>query len=310
VIAVAARVATIDLGTNTVRLLVADVEPDGCWRGVADDQRITRLGEGQATGGPLGAAPMQRAAATVAEFAARARALGADPVRIVGTSAVREAPNRAELLRLIREATGLPVEVVSGPEEGRLALLGVRTGLPGLAEPFVLLDIGGGSTELVLARPGAPPLAVSLRLGGVALAERHLDAGAVDAARFAALRAAVDGALTAVPAEMAAGAASLVGTAGTITTLAALDLGLPAYDAAAVHGHRLTRAAVDALRARLCALTVDERAALPCLPRGRADVIIPGIAIALAVMDRLLAPAMLVSDHGLREGLLCELARA
>jgi len=162
----------------------------------------------------------------------------------------------------------------------------------------------------VLARPGAPPLAVSLRLGGVALAERHLDAGAVAAARFAALRAAVDGALTAVPAEMAAGAASLVGTAGTITTLAALDLGLSAYEPAAVHGHRLTRAAVDALRARLCALTVDERAALPCLPRGRADVIIPGIAIALAVMDRLLAPAMLVSDHGLREGLLCELARA
>jgi exopolyphosphatase/guanosine-5'-triphosphate,3'-diphosphate pyrophosphatase len=299
--------AAIDLGTNTVRLLVADVEP-GRWQGVAEDQRITRLGEGQVTGGALGVLPMHRTVAVVGEFAARARALGADPVRIVGTSAVREAPNRPELLRLVWEATGLPVEVVSGPEEGRLALLGVRAGLPGLAEPFVLLDAGGGSTELVLARRDRAPLASSLRLGGVALAERHLDAGAVDPARFARLReTAARGLATQVPAEVAGAGASLVGTAGTITTLAALDLGLAAYDAVAVHGHRLTRSAVERLERRLCALTLAERAALPCLPRGRADVIIPGLAIVLAVMDYLGADALVVSDHGLREGLLCEM---
>lgn len=303
------RVATIDLGTNTVRLLVAEVGP-GSWQGVAEEQRITRLGESQGRDGRLAELPMIRTVQAVGEMVVRARALGAVRVRIVGTSAVREATNRLELLHRVREATGLAVEVVSGDEEARLTLLGVRGGLPGLAEPFLLLDVGGGSTELVLARPGREPLALSLRLGVVGLAERHVGPGPMDAAELAGLGAEVAAALDqAPPGAFPREGTPLIGTAGTITTLAALDLGLAAYDPAAVHGHRLRRAAVERLQARLTGLSLAERAGIPCLPPGRADVIIPGIAILLAVMDRIAAEGCLVSDHGLREGILYELLR-
>jgi exopolyphosphatase/guanosine-5'-triphosphate,3'-diphosphate pyrophosphatase len=201
------------------------------------------------------------------------------------------------------------VEVVSGEEEARLTLKGVTSGLPGLGASFVLFDIGGGSTEFVLARDGAPAAAVSLRLGVVTLQEEWGEPGPVRWDRFARLREHVERRLAAEVPDAIAGAAAteLVGTAGTVTTLAALDLGLPAYDAAAVHGHRLDRAAVERQLARLGALDVAARGRVPCLEPGRADVIIPGIAICLAAMARLRREAVVVSDRGLREGILCEL---
>ena len=300
--------ATVDLGTNTVRLLV--VEPAGAtWRTLAQTQRVTRLGEGQGATGRLAPEPMRRTAAAVAEFSRAARALGADRVRIVATSAVREAVNREEFVAHLERESGERVEVVSGEEEARLTLKGVASGLPLLGGAFVLFDIGGGSTEFVLARDGAPAAAVSLRLGVVTLQEEWGEPGPVRWDRFARLREHVERRLAVeVPATIAgAAAAELVGTAGTVTTLAALDLGLRAYDPAAVHGHRLDRAAVERQLARLGALDVEARALLPCLEPGRADVIIPGIAICLAAMARLGRDSVVVSDRGLREGILCEL---
>lgn len=300
--------ATVDLGTNTVRLLV--VEPAGAtWRTLEQIQRVTRLGEGQGATGRLAPEPMRRTAAAVAEFSRAARALGADRVRIVATSAVREAVNREEFVARLERESGERVEVVSGEEEARLTLKGVASGLPGLGGSFVLFDIGGGSTEFVLARDGAPAAAVSLRLGVVTLQEEWGEPGPVRWDRFARLREHVERRLAVeVPAAIAgAAAADLVGTAGTVTTLAALDLGLRAYDPAAVHGHRLDRAAVERQLARLGALDVEARALLPCLEPGRADVIIPGIAICLAAMARLGRDTVVVSDRGLREGILCEL---
>ena len=302
--------ATVDLGTNTVRLLV--VEPAGAtWRTLEQTQRVTRLGEGQGATGRLAPEPMRRTAAAVAEFSRAARALGADRVRIVATSAVREAVNREEFVARLERESGERVEVVSGEEEARLTLKGVASGLPGLGGSFVLFDIGGGSTEFVLARDGAPAAAVSLRLGVVTLQEEWGEPGPVRWDRFARLREHVERRLAVeVPAAIAgAAAAQLVGTAGTVTTLAALDLGLRAYDPAAVHGHRLDRAAVERQLARLGALDVEARALLPCLEPGRADVIIPGIAICLAAMARLGRDTVVVSDRGLREGILCELLR-
>jgi exopolyphosphatase/guanosine-5'-triphosphate,3'-diphosphate pyrophosphatase len=201
------------------------------------------------------------------------------------------------------------VEVVSGQEEARLTLKGVASGLPDLGDSFVLFDIGGGSTEFVLARGGGVAAAVSLRLGVVPLVEEWGDPGPVRWDRFARMREAVDRRLVAeVPdAIVRAGGGPLVGTAGTVTTLAALDLGLPAYDAARVHGHRLARTAVERELARLGALAVADRGRLPCLEPGRADVIIPGIAICLATMARFGREDVVVSDRGLREGILCEL---
>ncbi|HEX5528892.1 MAG TPA: Ppx/GppA phosphatase family protein [Methylomirabilota bacterium] len=302
--------ATVDLGTNTVRLLV--VEPAGAtWRTLEQTQRVTRLGEGQGATGRLAPEPMRRTAAAVAEFSRAARALGADRVRIVATSAVREAVNREEFVARLERESGERVEVVSGEEEARLTHTGVASGLPGLGGAFVLFDIGGGSTEFVLARDGAPAAAVSLRLGVVTLQEEWGEPGPVRWDRFARLREHVERRLAVeVPAAIAgAAAAQLVGTAGTVTTLAALDLGLRAYDPAAVHGHRLDRAAVERQLARLGALDVEARALLPCLEPGRADVIIPGIAICLAAMARLGRDTVVVSDRGLREGILCELLR-
>ena len=300
--------ATVDLGTNTVRLLVA--APDGsAWRTLHQTQRVTRLGEGQGDTGRLRPEPMRRTAATVAEFARAARALGAARVRIVATSAVREAANREEFVARLEREAGERVEVVSGEEEARLTLKGVTSGLPGLDRSFVLFDIGGGSTEFILARGGLPAAAVSLRLGVVALQEEWGEPGPVRGEHFARLLRHVEQRLAAeVPEAIAAApAALLVGTAGTVTTLAALELGLAAYDPAAVHGHRLDRAAVERQLARLGVLDVRARGLLPCLEPGRADVIIPGIAICLAAMARCGRESLVVSDRGLREGILAEL---
>ena len=305
------RLATVDLGTNTVRLLVVEAEGRE-WRPLHQSQRVTRLGEGQAGAGHLLEAPMRRTVDTVSEFIAAARGLGASEIRVVATSAVREAPNRAELLALLRAATGLDASVVSGEEEARLTLQGVAAGLPQLGGSFVLFDIGGGSTELVLGEGARLGAVVSVQLGVVRLAERYGDAGPVDWARFALMRGEIDGRLAReIPARIIeARPPALVGTAGTVTTLAALDLGLPAYDASRVQGHTLARGAVERLLNRLGALAVAERARLPCLEPGRADVIVPGIAICLAVMDRLGYDSLVVSDRGLREGILCEILSA
>lgn len=302
------RLATVDLGTNTVRLLVVESNA-GAWRVLYQTQRVTRLGEGQAAAGRLLPEPMRRTADAVAEFSRAARAWGAETVRIVATSAVREAGNRDEFVARVEGEAGARVDVVSGEDEARLTLKGVTSGLPGLGPSFVLFDIGGGSTEFVLARAGTPEAAVSLRLGVVTLQEEWGERGPVRWERFARMREHVERRLAEeVPAViLAADAGELVGTAGTVTTLAALDLDLPAYDAARVHGHRLSRASVERLLRRLGALGVDERARLPCLEPGRADVIIPGIAICLAAMTCLRRDALVVSDRGLREGILCEL---
>jgi exopolyphosphatase/guanosine-5'-triphosphate,3'-diphosphate pyrophosphatase len=308
------RLATIDLGSNTVRLLVADLEPGGRgWRVVVADQRVTRLGEGLARSGSLGPEPAARTIAAVEAYVAQARAVGADQVAIVATSAVREAINRHAFVTAVERATGERVRVISGEEEAALTLTGVLSGLDRegpAAGATLVFDIGGGSTEYVLARDRAPVASVSLRLGVVDLAERYPFPGPVDWPRYHALQAEVGGRLASeVPAAIrTARVDRLVGTAGTATTLAALDLGLTAYDRGRVQGHRIERAAVEALLVRLSALTLEARGALPCLEPGRADLIVVGTAIVLATLDLLEAPAMVVSDWGLREGILVRLA--
>jgi exopolyphosphatase / guanosine-5'-triphosphate,3'-diphosphate pyrophosphatase len=302
------RLAAIDLGTNTVRLLV--VEASGAaWRALHEEQRLTRLGEGQAGTGILQPAAMRRTAEVVAAFCRWAEDLGVHDVRIVATSAVRAAANGGEFLAQVHSSSGRQVRVISGEEEARLILLGVTQGLPDLNGHFLLFDIGGGSTEFVLSRAGRAPKAVSVKLGVVELAERFMDQGPVDDTRYDAMAAEVGARLAAGLTEpiLRHGAPALVGSAGTVTTLAALDLGPESYDPAGVHGHRLTRVVVAGLVARLAALSLAERAALPCLEPGRADLIIPGAAICLAALDRLGFDALVVSDRGLREGILYEI---
>ena len=306
------RIATIDLGTNTVRLLVSDLDSERAWRSVHADQRVTRLGEGLAGTGVLGDAPMRRTAAAVADYARRGRQLGARRIRIVATSAVREAANRPAFVEMVERASGERVHVISGDEEARLTVRGVLRALGPLSGELLTFDIGGGSTEYTLARGTTVIATVSLRLGVVPLAERFPFPGTVEPDRYHALADEVSKQLDAeLPSSLArARPDHLVGTAGTVTTLAALDLGLERYDADRVQRHRLERAAVARLRDRLAALTVAERAALPCLEPGRADLIIPGVAIVEATLDRFGMDSLTVSDWGLREGLVDEMIEA
>jgi len=306
------RVSTIDVGSNTVRLLVADVVGPASWTVVDQRQTVTRLGEGLAAAGALGEAPMARTLAVVGDYVTRAERLAATRVRVVATSAVREAANGGAFVAAVERATGQRIEVVSGEEEARLVLRGVQSGLPGLAGPLITFDIGGGSTEYILAEPARILAAVSLRLGVVPLAERFPFADGVDWDRYAALLAEVRGRLEGeLPAAIrGARVAHLVGTAGTVTTLAALDLDLLEYDPQRVHGHRLSRATVERLLRRLGRLPVAARAALPCLEPGRADLIIPGIAIVTATLDAFGLDTLVVSDWGLREGMVAEALEA
>jgi exopolyphosphatase/guanosine-5'-triphosphate,3'-diphosphate pyrophosphatase len=302
------RLASIDLGSNTIHLLVADVAADGGWRIVEHDQQVTRLGEGLARAGRLGEPPMARSADVVAGYVRRAEQAGARAIAIVATSAVREAANGGDFAAALGRRTGHPVRVVSGEEEARLTLRGILHGLRQPPATLRTFDIGGGSTEYVLARDAAVVAAVSLRLGVVPFAERYPFPGPVDVADYRRLEDEVRARLTAElpPAIRDAGAEALVGTAGTVTTLAALDLGLVTYDRDRVQGHRLPRPAIERLRDRLAALDLAGRAALPCLEPGRADLIVPGVAIVIATMDVLRTDAVIVSDWGLREGIMAD----
>lgn len=317
------RLAAIDLGTNTVHLLVVDVEraseraeraeraserADPAWRVVHHDQVVTRLGEGLWPEGALRETPMARTADLVASYVERARSFGAAQVRIVATSAVREAANGREFARRLTARTGVDVEIVSGDDEARLMVLGVLVGLGQPPGAVLVFDIGGGSTEYIVARERAVVASVSLPLGVVRLTERFPFPRAVEPERYRRMEAAVAEQLAReLPPEIAgARVDALVGTAGTVTALAALDLGLLAYEPARVQGHRLSRAAVERQLERLGGLTLPERGRLPCLEPGRADIIVPGIAIVLATMTALRAGEVIVSDAGLREGLMAD----
>lgn len=282
--------------------------PDGRWRALHHAQAITRLGQGLAATGRLTEAAMTRTIAAVADFCRLAETHGAGEILIVATSAVREARNRQEFVDRVERTVGVAVRVVPGEAEARLALLGVLHGLPALTGAFVLFDIGGGSTEFILARERRVAVALSLPLGVVPLAERYMTAGPVDRARYAEMEREIRSLLRVGLRELPAVGepAQLVGTAGTVTTLAALDQGLRAYDPRRIQGYVLRRDRIEPLLGRLAAMSQAGRAALPCLEPGRADLIIPGTAICLAAMDHFGAAAITVSDFGLREGILIQ----
>jgi exopolyphosphatase/guanosine-5'-triphosphate,3'-diphosphate pyrophosphatase len=314
------RLAAIDLGSNTIRLLVADVDSASGLCMVHGEQVVARLGEGLADTRRLRAEAMARARAVVRDYRDRARSLGAGRVLVVATAAVRQAENGEDLVRDLAAEPLVVVRVISGDVEARLTVLGVAWGARAAVRPdgggdrrdgggrMAVLDIGGGSTEVVVAAGGVVLGGVSVPLGVVALAERFFAADPVDWTEYARCAAHVASRLGAEawPAVRPLRPARLVGTAGTITTLAALDLGLAAYDPGRVQGHRLTAPGIAALRERLGAMRLVDRARLPCLEPGRADLIVPGIVITEQVLAGLGMPELVVSDTGLREGILLD----
>ena len=304
------RLAGIDLGTNTVRLLVAEADPSTGLTSVWADQVVTRLGEGLADRGALAPSATERTLDAVRRYRDRARDLGVAEIMLVATAAVRQARDGDAFLRRLAAEPGIVPRVVSGEEEARLTLLGASWGLGPLAGTFALLDVGGGSTEILVTHGGRILVVVSLSLGVVGLAERFFASDPVTESELLACRAHVDARLRDEVWDRVRPYApgALVATAGTPTTLASLDLGLSAYDPARVQGHHLDAAAIHRLTAWLAALPLAERARLPGLEPARADVIVPGAIVLASALAGLGLPAAVVSDTGLREGILLDAA--
>jgi exopolyphosphatase/guanosine-5'-triphosphate,3'-diphosphate pyrophosphatase len=299
----AMRVASADIGTNSTRLLIADVATDGSVAEVERLLEITRLGEGVDAGGSLGEVPMCRVADALARYARRARALGAEHLLAVATSAVRDASNRDDFLARVA-ATGFEPRLLSGEQEAATTFAGVRSPAPGerpvAAQGTLVIDVGGGSTELVLGGRDGVAWSRSLQAGCVRMTERYLGEDLVTEAAFAACDEAVDDLLRVVPQEAVAATRRAIAVAGTATTLAAIANGR--YEADAVHDARLTRTGVRALQARLAALPLEQRREVPGLEPARAPVIVAGLAVLGRVLDRFGLDEATVSERDILHG--------
>jgi len=302
--------AGIDLGTLTFRLLIARISADGALRELASERRIVRLGEGLQPSGRLQAAPMARALDAIQEWMPVIRASGATEIIAVATSAVRDAVNREVFLSEIKRRSGLEVEVLSGAEEARRALLGIASGLPGgpQAVPrFLAVDVGGGSTEFIKAQGEGSPKMISIDEGVVRLTEGCLRSDPVAPEEVASARRRIQRHLDGVEAQLGEVAGyQLIGTAGSITTLAAMDQRLATYASPRIHNYRLSRDRVRHILGELISRTSAERRQLTGLEPGREDVIIAGALILDEVMERFGFTDCLVSDYGLREGALID----
>jgi exopolyphosphatase / guanosine-5'-triphosphate,3'-diphosphate pyrophosphatase len=276
------RVGAVDLGTNSTRLLVADVE-DGVVRELARGLRITRLGEDVDTRRKLLPVAVARVRNVLADYRRELESLGADRTLAVATSAVRDADNGEAFLAEVEWSYGFATRLLSGDEEAELTYRGVAAGR-GIEPGTLIVDIGGGSTELIL-----PSWHVSLDVGCVRLTERFGEDADAAGAAVATL-------LPDWPVERA------IGVAGTVTSLAALDLGLVDYDPERVHGHVLSSTAVDEQLHRLASLTLEQRRQLPGLEPDRALVIVPGAAILREVLRRYDLDAIEASEHDLLHG--------
>ncbi len=308
------RVAAIDCGTNSLRLLVADVDPQA--RTLAEVDRrmeIVRLGQGVDATGRLAPDALARTLRALAGYAGIVAAAGATAVRMVATSATRDAANAADFVAGVREVLGVAPEVLSGEEEARLSFTGATTELaagPGMAPPpYLVADIGGGSTEFVLGDPARVTAAVSVDIGCVRMTERHLHGDPPALAEVAAARADIGAALDVVAAKIGvAEARTLVGLAGSVTTVAALALGLDRYDAALIHHARIGVGQVREQTARLLAMPQAARARLAVMHPGRVDVIGGGALVLTAIMDRFGFGEVLVSEHDILDGIAWSLA--
>ncbi|GAA1295192.1 Ppx/GppA phosphatase family protein [Pseudonocardia aurantiaca] len=315
------RVAAIDCGTNSIRLLVADVTTgsDGApvLRDVHRETRIVRLGQGVDATGMLAPEALERTRAALVDYAAVIRRKGAERVRMVATSAMRDARNREEFFAMVRETLGVDAEVISGDEEAALAFTGAVGDLDPDDGPFVVTDVGGGSTELVVGTlEGAEAIvraARSVDVGSVRITERCLLSDPPTPEEVAqACEVAVgilDEAFDAVPVE---GVRTWVGVAGTITTLAAVALGLPEYDPEAVHLSRISRERLHEVAEELLGMSREERAAHKAIDPGRIDVIGGGALIvdllARELHDRAGVTELVVSEHDILDGIARSIA--
>jgi len=305
------RVAAIDCGTNSVRLLVADVDrATGRLSDVDRRLEIVRLGQGVDATGRLAAEPLARTLRVLRSYRQIIGEASASAVRMVATSATRDAANAGEFVTGVRDILAIEPEVLSGEDEARLSFTGATAELTGeAAGPYLVTDIGGGSTEFVLGDPGSMTAAVSVNIGCVRMTERHLRHDPPGQDEIAAARADIDDALDMVAGKIPVAAArTLVGLAASVTTVAALVLGLDSYQAERLHHSRVSAAAVREVTASLLAQTRAERQRLGVMHPGRVDVIGGGALVLTRIMERFGFGEVLVSEHDILDGLAWSLA--
>ena len=302
------RVAGIDCGTNSIRLLIAEVTPAGL---VDLDRRmlVVRLGEGVDATGRLAPAALERTFAATRVYADAIREAGVDRVRFVATSATRDAENAADFRAGVAEILGLEPEVITGDQEAALSFTGATQSMAaGLAPPYLVVDVGGGSTEFVLGN-GTVEASRSVDVGCVRMRERHLHGDPPTGAEIDAatqdIDAAIDLAADAVPLDQAR---TLIGVAGTATTIAAIALGLERYDPVAIHGARVPAATVHEVAARMLTATRAERAAIGVMHPGRVDVIGAGALVIDRVVSRLGEVDLVASEHDILDGIAASIA--
>jgi exopolyphosphatase / guanosine-5'-triphosphate,3'-diphosphate pyrophosphatase len=321
------RVAAVDCGTNSLRLLVADVDLDRAeLTDLTRRMEIVRLGEGVDETGRLAPAALARTIEVLRGYADVIAGFAAQSVRMVATSATRDASNAAEFVGLVSEVLGVAPEVLTGDGEAMLSFTGATAELAADdGGPFLVADIGGGSTEFVLGPggyggAGSPPVrggfrgvvppSYSVNIGCVRMTERHLRGDPPAPHEIAAATADIDAALDAVAdAVPVPEAKTLVGLAGSVTTVAAIAMGLPAYDAARIHHARVAAADVHAVTGALLSQTRAARAAIGVMHPGRVDVIGGGALVLDRIMDRFGFTEVLVSEHDILDGIAWSLAR-
>lgn len=300
------RVAAIDCGTNSIRLLIADIE-NGTLTDVVRTMVIVRLGEGVDKTGEFSQAALQRTFSAIETFASLISKHQPERVRFVATSASRDVSNRGEFVDGVLSRLGIEPDIISGDEEAELSFLGATADLvneldPPVA-PYLVVDIGGGSTEFVLGTTG-PTAAISTNVGCVRMTERHLISDPATpqeiAAATADIDAAIDLAYTAVP---IAQASSLIGLAGSVTTVAALALGLSEYDSQVIHGSRISAQDIHRITQDLLTMTRAQRAKLGPMHEGRIDVIGSGALVLDRIMARTGLSEVVVSERDILDGI-------
>ena len=300
-------VASIDIGTNTVRLLILETKPDGSLHEVGQVRAITRLGKGMDTEKKLLGDRMDETISVLTNFRDECRKFEPLTIRAVATSAVREASNQKDFVSRAKKEAGLEIKVISWEEEADLTVQGVLWKLPNIGKDILVFDIGGGSTEFILARDRKIISSVGTQLGTVRLTEKFISHHPIGVNEYKALETHFRRELNVVKEKLSGSPPEvLVGTAGTVTTLAAIDGNVYPYDPETIHGRSLTFKRVEELLEDLKNKSLAERSAMRAIEKGREDLIIVGGALVLETMRVFECNLLIVSEHGLREGLVLD----
>lgn len=308
------KIAGIDIGTNTLRLLIAEFSSEGKYRTVDSGRHITRLGEGLSSAGRLKDEAIERALCVLKGYADKCSGSHVDSIYAVATSAVREAANGRDFIRRVKNETDIDVHVISGEEEARLTMLGVSSSLEISEHDALMMDIGGGSTEFIMVSQGYIEFRKSTDIGVVRFTEQYIKSDPPESKEIKLLEMAIEDRLQyegyfislknsgRIPAGV-----EFIGTAGTVTTLAAIDQMMRIYDPEKINGYRIKRDSIKNMLSMLTDMTNKERMDLPGIEEGREDIIVAGALAAYKVMEWFGFDEMTVSDAGLREGLVVDM---